>query len=330
MNPVKYILFASMPSPIKKFILRAKGAKIGRNVHIGFFSVIYGKSIEIADNVILGHHTDIRCDILKIGENVLIGSNVKIDAHKVSIDDDSAINDEVWVGGWKSKKSVFIMGKRCILMLRSFINVARPVIFEDDVGVGGHCLLFTHAVWQSIFDGYPVKYGPISLKKGVWIPWGVFIMPGVEIGEGSTIGAYSLVTKSIPKHSLAVGVPAKVVRSHPNYPKSLEKQEKLEILKEILTDFNEHLGFIGINSKLDFNGCISLVCDNVRILFADGECNKKTSDKDIILAFNDGKIEHASFWINLDNKTANLDRTHKIHNEIIQFLRRYGLHLILK
>ena len=39
------------------------------------------------------------------------------------------------------------------------------------------------------------------------------IMPGVTIGDGAIIGAYSLVTKDIPAWTIATGRPAKVVKN---------------------------------------------------------------------------------------------------------------------
>ena len=41
------------------------------------------------------------------------------------------------------------------------------------------------------------------------------VMPGVTIGDGAIIGAYSLVTKDIPAWTLALGSPAKVVKEIP-------------------------------------------------------------------------------------------------------------------
>ena len=42
------------------------------------------------------------------------------------------------------------------------------------------------------------------------------VMPGVTIGDGAIIGAYSLVTKDIPPYSIAIGRPAKVIKEVPH------------------------------------------------------------------------------------------------------------------
>ena len=53
---------------------------------------------------------------------------------------------------------------------------------------------------------------PVKIGNKCWIGGSVIILPGVEIGDNVTIGAGSVVTKSIPANSLAVGNPCKVVR----------------------------------------------------------------------------------------------------------------------
>jgi len=53
----------------------------------------------------------------------------------------------------------------------------------------------------------------VQIKDGAHIGVGAILMPGVTIGICSVIGAGSLVTKSIPDYSVAVGIPAKVIRT---------------------------------------------------------------------------------------------------------------------
>ncbi|KAK3656798.1 hypothetical protein LTR56_002779 [Elasticomyces elasticus] len=54
---------------------------------------------------------------------------------------------------------------------------------------------------------------PVTIGDDCWIGGGAIILPGVEIGQGTTIAAGSVVTKSIPAWSVAMGSPAKVVKN---------------------------------------------------------------------------------------------------------------------
>ncbi|CAN8070770.1 unnamed protein product [Agarophyton chilense] len=53
---------------------------------------------------------------------------------------------------------------------------------------------------------------PVTIGSNVWLGGKAIILPGVTIGEGSIIGAGSVVTKDIPPFSMAVGNPARVVK----------------------------------------------------------------------------------------------------------------------
>ena len=52
----------------------------------------------------------------------------------------------------------------------------------------------------------------INIKNNVWIGEFVSILPGVTIGEGSLIGANSVVTSDVPDFCIAVGVPARIIK----------------------------------------------------------------------------------------------------------------------
>lgn len=56
-------------------------------------------------------------------------------------------------------------------------------------------------------------YKSIVIKDGAHIGIGAIIMPGVTIGEGAVIGAGSVVTNDIPPYCVAVGAPAKVIKT---------------------------------------------------------------------------------------------------------------------
>ena len=61
-------------------------------------------------------------------------------------------------------------------------------------------------------EDLPLK-GDTIVGNDVWIGQNVTVMPGVHIGDGAIIAANSVVTKDIPENMIAVGTPAKVVRS---------------------------------------------------------------------------------------------------------------------
>jgi acetyltransferase-like isoleucine patch superfamily enzyme len=54
---------------------------------------------------------------------------------------------------------------------------------------------------------------PITIGKNVWIGAKCIILQGVNIGDGAIIGAGTVITKSVPEHTIVAGVPARVLRT---------------------------------------------------------------------------------------------------------------------
>lgn len=84
----------------------------------------------------------------------------------------------------------------------TYINSQFGVEISDDVQIGSHCSIYSNSTIDN-------KNGPVVLHKNCKIGTHSTIMPNVTIGENSVIGAYSFVTKNIPKNELWVGIPAK-------------------------------------------------------------------------------------------------------------------------
>jgi acetyltransferase-like isoleucine patch superfamily enzyme len=95
------------------------------------------------------------------------------------------------------------------------------IVIEDDVliGAGVHFYTNNHKFSDTnapiISQGYPdaTPTDSIILKRGCWVGANVVILPGVEIGENSVVGAGTIVTKSVPSRVVFAGNPGKVIKS---------------------------------------------------------------------------------------------------------------------
>lgn len=91
---------------------------------------------------------------------------------------------------------------------------AAKVTFGDNVFIAPNCGLYTttHPI-DAARRNEGLEYAlPITIGKNVWIGGGVTVLAGVTIGDNSVIGAGSVVVKSIPENSVAVGNPCKVIK----------------------------------------------------------------------------------------------------------------------
>jgi acetyltransferase-like isoleucine patch superfamily enzyme len=66
-----------------------------------------------------------------------------------------------------------------------------------------------------------VEARPIRIERNVWIGFDACVLPGVTIGEGSVVGARSVVMENVPPFTIAAGNPARVIRSFTAEERSL-------------------------------------------------------------------------------------------------------------
>jgi acetyltransferase-like isoleucine patch superfamily enzyme len=242
------VLFGWLPSPLKLLAYRLLlGYRIGRGVRFSFGGVVVGKEVDIGDFVEVGFLAVVQGGRITIGRHSSVGTLSYVSCETIEIGEDARIREQVYVGGPQLPESRFVLGSRTIILQLTFINPTKPVIIGDDTGIGGHCLIFTHGVWLSALDGYPVSYEPVTIGKSVWLPWRVTVMPGTTIGEGTVIGANSLVSGSVPPHSLAVGFPARVIRSERDFPRRLSGSERSALVGAIMTEFDRYARHSGVS-----------------------------------------------------------------------------------
>ena len=108
----------------------------------------------------------------------------------------------------------FHYGKNIYICDNVFINydclfLDSDIIFiEENVAIGPHVDIYTishFSNWEGKFDS---SRKPVYIKKNSWVGGHSTILPGIVIGEGSIVGAGSVVTNSIEPYTLYAGNPA--------------------------------------------------------------------------------------------------------------------------
>lgn len=165
--------------------------------------VIFGRNVNISRSV------SIYCSSLKVGDNV-------------RIDDYCVLCGDIQLGGY------IHIGNFCGLYGRSGIEV------QDFAGISSRCSLYSQSDdFSGNFLTGPtvpveftnVKKGKISIGKHSVVGAGSMVLPGVDIGECSALGAMSLATKSIAPFEIHVGCPAKFLKKRND--KFSELEDKL-------------------------------------------------------------------------------------------------------
>ena len=142
---------------------------------------------------------------ISIGEDTLIGEGVALSAGMVP-------------GQVCISTPVVTIGDRCLIGRGSGIVGHFSIIIGNDVWTGHHVYITDQN------HGYEDITRPISqqtqperavvIGDGSWLGYGAVVLPGVTIGKHCVIGANSVVTSDIPDFSVAVGVPARVIRRY--------------------------------------------------------------------------------------------------------------------
>lgn len=201
----------------------ASGSFIGPNVTLGFptkteltqcvnqrwnLSEARGKNqLMIGERCIVRSGTCIYSDV-SIGDEVSLGHNVMI-REKVRIGNGSMIGTGVAIDGSCE------IGER--VSIQTGVYISTNCRIEDSVFLGPHALLTND---KYVGQKKTRLVGP-TIRRGASIGANSLLMPSIEIGEGSVIGAQSLVTRDVPPRSIYVGIPAKRLKRVPTEWRSI-------------------------------------------------------------------------------------------------------------
>lgn len=140
---------------------------------------------------------------IRIGSDTMIGPQVTLSAGMVP-------------GQQMLSEQVVTIGDRCLIGKGSGIVGHFQIDIGNDVWTGHHVYItdqnhgYDDATLPISQQVMPER--PVSIGDGSWLGHGTVVLPGACIGRHVVIGANSVVTGEIPDYSVAVGVPARVIK----------------------------------------------------------------------------------------------------------------------
>ena len=153
-----------------------------------------------------GSHTVIQMPVrlagearISIGSGIFIGAASWLQAIGDSPDVAITIGDGTSIAG------------NCVISAASSDRIQQRLAIARGTYMAEH----SHAYDQprvAIADQGIADIAPVEIGDGAWIGENAIVSPGSTIGAGAVIGANSVVTGAIPPHSLAIGIPARVIR----------------------------------------------------------------------------------------------------------------------
>ena len=103
------------------------------------------------------------------------------------------------------------IGNNVFINSNSLLMARGGITIEDDVMLAANVQLLSNN--HDEYDRQVLLCKPIHIKKGAWIGAGASVLPGVTIGKYAIVGAGAIVTKDVGDYEVAVGVPAKIVKT---------------------------------------------------------------------------------------------------------------------
>ncbi len=158
---------------------------------------------------------------ISVGSNVVFDENCMIDA-KGDSNRGIIIEDDVFIG-----RNTIIYCKGGDITIKKGTNISAncEIFSSNDLTIGPGTMIGAYSYFLSggEYDASsPVPYaeqsgmetsGPLAIGSNCWFGARVTVLDAANVGDNCVIGAGAVVNKPIPENSIAVGVPAKVIKS---------------------------------------------------------------------------------------------------------------------
>jgi galactoside O-acetyltransferase len=192
----------------------ALGPKLRNIVYRQIFGQM-GSSVYIQNGVEFNNTAGI-----EIGSGAYLLKGVRIDA-KGHPNNRIRLGEGVWI---ERNADIGCLQDTCIdIDIETFIGPNVSIVGPGNIKIGKRCLIAGNAGIYANNHNFtdltlPIKYQDVSrqgivIEDDCWLGHGVTVLDGVTIGKGSVIGAGAVVSKDIAPFSVAVGVPARVIKS---------------------------------------------------------------------------------------------------------------------
>ena len=185
-------------------MIRWRGARVGKRFGIGRSVVIlYPTCLCAGDDVTITDSSFLHC----------------LSSQGITIGSQSSFGRNLWLscGQTPHNNGSFSFGSHSYIGPNAVIGAGGPISIGDHVQIGPHFSItaenHTFADPHKRIDEQPLNHQGIIIEDNCWVGGHVTVLDGVTIGEGCVIGAGAVVTRSLPPYSIAMGVPARVVRS---------------------------------------------------------------------------------------------------------------------
>lgn len=183
----------------------AAAYRTGARLRDKVFTALVGRSFAA-----LGAHSVVQPPVRLVGEGgISIGAGVFVGANswlQVLPGGDGPATLEIGDGT--------SMAGHCVLSAAHRVVLGRSVLLARNVYIADHAHAFDDPTLPVLAQGL-AQVGAVVIGDGAWLGQNVVVTPGVRIGRGAVVGANAVVTTDVPDRTLAVGVPARIVRALP-------------------------------------------------------------------------------------------------------------------